>query len=148
MADIVQVKQFFNSNSRVGYHLTGFCDATGENAGVIKVDKSTLVVRNAANTADIEPVSLDLEAARWNIQGWTCVRLMWDHDTDEDILVVSGSGSDDWVVSNAVPNYNSPYGLQDGRGAGGTGDILLLTVGTPTAGFSYDITLWFRKRQD
>ncbi len=139
MPDVVTAKIFCNTTSRLGVHLTGVSDGSGE-AAVIKVDKSTLTA-----TDGIEPNSLDVEAIRWNVSGWAGIRLMWDHTADEDIAVLSGSGSDEWVVRGGN-EYSSPYGLQDGRGAGGTGDILLTTLGTPTANYTYDITLWLRKR--
>ena len=61
------------------------------------------------------------------------VRLLWDHDTDDEIATLSGGGAFDW---------SSIGGLTDPRSAGGTGDVLLTTNGH-TAGDSYDITIYY-----
>lgn len=143
MADAVAVRTISESNSWLVLHLTNYSDATGESA-VIKVDKSTLTTKNAAG-ASIEPVSLDVAAFRWNVQGFSSVRLRWNHTTMQDIAVVSGSGQDTFSFNSGAPQFNAPYGLQDPRTTGGTGDIELTTTGA-AAGNSYDITLYVYKR--
>ena len=98
---------------------------TGESA-VVKVDKSTLTASNGA-----EPRDLIIDEIEWTIQGYTYIKLLWDHTTDDEIAVLTGTG---------YRNYWSSGGLKDPRSAGGTGDVVATTVGT-TAGNSYDITI-------
>lgn len=139
MADAVATHVICNTNTNYVVHLVNYSDGTGE-SGVVKVDKSTLL-----STLGIEPVSLDIEAVRWNVQGFTSVRIYWDHTTDDLALALSGSGQEVFKMAENDPGYKAPYGLQDPRSAGPTGDILLTTAGL-TSGNSYDITLWLRKR--
>lgn len=139
MADAVSTHVICNTNTHYCVHLVNYSDGTGE-SNVVKVDKSTLL-----STLGIEPVSLDIEAVRWNVQGFTSVRIYWDHTVDDLALVMSGSGQEVFKMADNDPSYKAPYGLQDPRSAGAPGDIILSTAGT-TAGNSYDITLWLRKR--
>ena len=81
---------------------------------------------------------------RWCLQGFTSVRLLWDHDTDDKALELSGSGYEDFRGDSFL---RTQKGLADPRTAGGTGDILLTTVGA-VSGATYDITLWLVKSQD
>lgn len=141
MADAVTVNVVGNSASRHVVHLTNISDATGESA-VVKVDKSTLLAVDGA-----EPASLDIEAVRWNVQGFTSVRILWEHTTDDVALVLSGSGYDDFVSGGPFPESLGTRGLRDPRSSGGTGDIVLTTAGT-TSGNTYDITLWLFKNPD
>lgn len=135
MADTVTSSVVESANGLM-VHLTGVSDGTGESA-VIKVDKSAYLASDGA-----EPASLDIEQVRWNIQGFTYIKLAWDHTTDDTALVLSGSGFDDFTGNgNDVTN---PKGLPDPRSAGGAGDLLLTSVGA-TSGDTYDITLWLRK---
>jgi hypothetical protein len=116
-------------------HLTNISDGTGESA-VTKVDKSAYTATDGA-----EPDSLDIETARWNIQGFTSVRILWDHTTDDVAMVLSGSGFDDFRGDEFV---RFKKGLPDPRSAGDTGDIKLTTAGA-VSGATYDITLRLRK---
>ena len=138
MADAVTTNVILNSRKHYVVHLTNIGDGTGESA-VIKVDKSTLLASDAA-----EPASLDIMQARWNIQGFTSVRILWDHTTDDVALVMTGSVYDDFTqLINDTVFRNTP-GLADPRSAGATGDILLTTNGG-ASGSTYDITLWLFK---
>lgn len=142
MADAVTTNVVAQTNKRYCVHLTNISDGTGESA-VIKVDKSTLVAEDGA-----EPASLDIEQVRWNIQGFTSVRILWDHTTDDVGLALSGSGYDDFRGEYGPDAARATRsGLADPRSSGGTGDILLTTAGT-TSGNTYDITLWLRKSPD
>lgn len=134
MADAVTARVIANTASRYIVHLTNISDGTGE-AAVIKADKSTLLATDGA-----EPASLDIEQVRWNIQGMTSVRILWDHTTDDLALVLSGSGYDDFRVPNGAPERLNVGALADPRSSGDTGDILLTTNGHVSGG-SYDITL-------
>jgi hypothetical protein len=106
--------------------LTNVSDATGE-AAVTKVDISTLV-----NAHGQEVTRTIVKKIQWSIQGFTSVRLFWDHTTDDEIAVLSsGVGMMDWT------QYG---GLHDPASTGGTGDILLTTAGA-AANATYMITL-------
>ncbi len=138
MADAVTARVVLNTTYRYIVHLTNVSDGTGESA-VIKADKSALVAPDGS-----EPASLDIEWVRWNVQGFTSVRLLWDHDTDDAALVLSGSGYDDFQGRIDPTDYNEGASVKDPRTAGGTGDILLTTAGN-VSGATYDITLGLRK---
>lgn len=138
MADAVTSNVILNSNKHYVIHLTNISDGTGE-AAVIKVDKSTLLASDGA-----EPASLDILQARWAVQGFTSVRILWDHTTDDTGLVLSGSGYDDFTQLIDDTRLKNTAGLADPRSSGATGDILLTTAGT-TSGNTYDITLWIFK---
>lgn len=142
MPDAATIKTIRNGSQQIVVHLTNISDGSGESAA-IKLDKSALLANDGA-----APASLDIEQVEWNIQGFTSVRLLWDHDTDEVALVLSGSGYKDFrgkddSVYNSVGNMR----VSDGRGTGGTGDILLTTAGA-VSGATYDITLWVFKNPD
>lgn len=111
-------------------HLANISDGTGETA-VIKVVKASLLLDLGGNAAALVPTSIDIEWARWAVQGFSSVRLFWDHTTDDLAMVLSGNGYEDF-------DQRGP--LADPRSAGGTGDILLTTAGA-LSGATYDITL-------
>jgi hypothetical protein len=127
MADTVDTIVLFNQPPSPTYaaRFTNVCDGTGESA-VAKIDISTLVGPNGA-----APLSTAIKEMSWTIQGFTSVRLFWDHTTDDEIAVLTGTGS---------RNYGSLGSLRDPKTAGGTGDILLTTAGN-TSGSTYDIAL-------
>jgi hypothetical protein len=141
MADAVTSRVLIDTPTHYAIHLTNISDGTGESA-VAKIDKSTLT--DSSNPA-VEPDSLDIVAVRWNMQGFTYVKLLWDHNTDDTALVLSGSGYDDFMAADgSIPGLNRTEGLKDPRSTGGPGDLLLTTVGA-TSGSTYDITIWVRK---
>lgn len=125
MADTVDSNVILSGKRRYIIRLTNVSDGTGESA-VIKVDKSTLT-----DSTGQEPGSLTIDSIQWAIQGFTSVRLFWDHTTDDEIAVLSLAGFFDYTYGG---------GLADPRSAGGTGDVLLTTAGA-TSGATYDITL-------
>lgn len=126
MADVVDSVVLESTIQRYIVRLTNVSDATGESA-VVKVDKSTLVASNG-----LEPRDLIIDEIEWAIQGFTSVRLFWDHTTDDEIAVLpTGSG---------YRQYWSDGGLKDPRSAGGAGDIVLTTAGA-ASGATYDIRL-------
>lgn len=128
MADAVSTTVLKNERNEYVVHLTNVSDGTGE-SNVLKVDKSALVGVNAA-----EPATLSIVSARWSIQGFTSVKLSWDHDTDVVAMVLAGSGFEDFGL----------FGCKKDSGTGGTGDLLLTAPAGATTG-SYDITLVLRK---
>lgn len=125
MADTVDTITIFSSPHKLVRRFTNVSDASGESA-VVKVDKSALT-----GPEGIEPRKLVVLSLRWAIQGFTSVRLFFDHTTDDEIVVLSGNGYED---------YGRFGGLVDPATAGGTGDILLTTAGA-ASGATYDITL-------
>ncbi|MBX3504413.1 MAG: hypothetical protein KF895_02965 [Parvibaculum sp.] len=132
MADAVNTQALWaqTNGRRYAVRLTNRSDGTGE-SGVTKVDISTLKTPKG-------------ETATWSVidrivghvSGFNHVRLVWDHNTDDEIAVLSGSFDLDFDVEG---------GLRDPRSAGGTGDILLTTNGAVN-GASYDITIYLRLR--
>ena len=136
MADAVTNKTLWDTEHRIKVHLTNISDGTGESA-VVKIDKSAIGV--ASDGA--EAASLDLEEVRWAIQGFTSVRLLWDHTTDDVAMVLSGNGYEDFTVST---NGSPGSARDDPRSAGGTGDVLLTTA-RAVSGATYDISIVARK---
>ena len=128
MADTVDTIVQFSGGRRYNVRLTNVSDGTGESA-VIKVDKSTLL-----NAVGLEPGALNLESVQWSIQGFTSVRLFWDHTTDDEMEVL-GTG-------NGYRSYADQGSLNDPKSAGGTGDVLLTTANN-VSGATYDIQLNF-----
>jgi len=127
VADAVDSLVVFAGRRRRVVRLTNLSDGTGETA-VVKVDKSTLTGPDGT-----EPSKLVVEKIQYSCVGMS-VRLLWDHDTDDEIVTLAGEGTFDWTDCG---------GLVDPASAGGPGDILLTTNGH-TAGDSYDITLHMR----
>ena len=142
MADAVTTNEIFESPKQIIVHLTNLSDATGE-TNVVKVDKSAIDV--ASDGA--EAASLDIEWIDWNIQGFTYVKLSWNHTTDDVAMLLNGSGFKDFRAKGELLGYTQTNGLKDPRSAGTTGDILLTTAGT-TSGNTYDITICLRKAAD
>ncbi len=128
MADAVGTRVILDSEDRYIAHFTNVSDGTGESA-VVKVDKSA--IRVASDGA--EPAALDIERVIFNCEGMQ-VRVLWDHDTDDLGLILSGNGEIDLKGKHIL----------DPRSAGVTGDILFTTVGH-TSGDTYNITLFLRK---
>lgn len=128
MADTVASNVIFKGSQRYAVQITNISDGTGE-SGVTKVDISTLT-----GPQNVAPTAVTLEEVLWNVQGFTSVRLYWDHTTDDVMKVLNASGYHD---------YTKVGGLKDPRSPGGTGDVLLTTSGA-ASGATYDITLVFR----
>ena len=143
MADTVASNVLADTRTHHVIHLVCASDATGESL-VLKVDKSAIgVALPVGQAAAVEAVALDIAAVRWAIQGFSSVKLFWDHATDDLALVLAGSGYEDFT--GKVNDYTSLTGLKDPKTADSTGDILLTSVGA-SATATYDITLTLRKR--
>ena len=123
MADTVDTQVLFNGTRRYVVRLTNISDGTGESA-VVKIDKSTLTNGNGT-----EPGKLSIVEAQWAIQGFASIRLLWDHTTDDEAMVLDGNGFRD---------FSDTGGLPDPGTAGGTGDLILTTNGA-VSGATYDI---------
>lgn len=104
-------------------------DGTGE-SGVTKVVISTLTLPNGQVCT-----KTSIHRVEFAISGMT-VRLDWDHTTDDKALTLSGNGAID---------FSGWGGLVDPASTGGTGDLLLSTLGHDS-GDTYDITLWILKK--
>lgn len=145
MADAVTTQTIFDSPQRVKVHWTNVSDGTGE-TNVKKLDISTLKVAAATSAgAAAAPLALDIEEVRWNMQGFTNVKITWDHTTDDTALVLAGSGYDDFRNNGDPRDAGTISALRDPRSTGGDGSILLTTVGAAAAA-TYDISVIFRKR--
>lgn len=127
MADTVTNKVVHGNYKNYTIHLTGVSDGTGE-AAVVKLALAGLVGPNKG----LAPSAFKFKEASWTIQGYTSIRLLWDHTSDETAIVL-GAGV-------GYLNWTGVGGLMDGRNAGGTGDLLLTSVGAAAAA-TYDITL-------
>lgn len=128
MADVVDTRTIFLGTRKAAFRFTNVSDGTGESA-VVKVDISTFL-----NSHGVAPTKTVIEQLEWAIQGFTSVRLFWDHTADDEIAVLSGAGFKD---------YREYGGMTDPASAGGTGDILITTAGA-ASGATYDITLTLR----
>ncbi len=128
MVDTVDTKVISATKRKYAARFYNYSDGTGETT-VTKLDISTITGLTGG------PVLYTvIDEIKWDVQGFSSVRLWWDHTTDDEIAVLSGQG---------IVNYHGLGGLVDPQTSGGTGDILLSTAGT-TAGSSYDITIVFR----
>lgn len=128
MADTVNTTVLESTKRRYIVQLTCVSDGTGE-TGVVKVDKSALVASNG-----LEPRSLIVDHIAWSIQGFTSIRLYWDHTTDDEIDVLASD------TSASERSYWDVGGLNDPETAGGTGDIILTSAGA-SAGDTYSLVL-------
>jgi hypothetical protein len=125
LPDTVDTKVIHNGR-RYAVHCTNVSDSTGESA-VAKIDISTLTNPNGKVCT-----SFTIDRIEYNIQGFTSVRLFWDHTTDDEIAVLpAGAGVLDWSVLG---------GKADPASSGGTGDVLLTTAGA-VSGATYDLTI-------
>ena len=132
MADLVDTYTLLDGRRHLVRRFTNISDGTGE-SDVVKVDISTLTGPDGANP----PSTLSIEYIQYSIQGFEAVRLEWDATTDDIIAVLAGDGYMD---------FREHGGFHDPFSTGGTGDILLTTVGTAAANDTYDITIKFKKK--
>jgi len=132
MVDTVSTDVLMDGNNIHIVRLTGVSDSTGE-TNVVKVDLSTLTgPDNGVATG-----SLRVDLIEYDVQGYSHINLEWDGTTDTNLARLSGQG---------MKVYQTPYGGLQDDSTGGTGDILLTSVGA-AANASYDITLHLRKKQ-
>ena len=71
---------------------------------------------------------------QWSITGFQHVDLLWDADTDDQMIRMSGNG---------FISFEKIGGMADPQSTGATGDVLLTTAGA-TATSSYSITAVFK----
>jgi len=129
MADTTDVQYIFKGTRKIKVKLTGISDGTGETT-ISKVDISSLI--GPDGTAPTKTVVESIEA---NVQGFSSVKLYWDH-TANDELAVLGTGF-------SYYDWNDVGGFTDPGSTGGTGDILLTSTGA-TATATYDIVITAR----
>ena len=130
MVDTVDTNSIFTGTRKITRKFTNISDGTGETS-VVKVDISGLTGPNGVGA----PTYTSIEKIEGNVQGFTSVRLHWDHTTDDEIAILgTGCYYGDWRDEGC---------LVDPRSTGGTGDILLTTAGA-AAGATYDITMTIR----
>lgn len=149
MADTVTSITLIDAPTVIVVHFTNKSDGTGESA-VKKVDIAAI----NKNYFNVKPAGLRIEQARWAIQGFTDVQILWDRTAQSyQAMILTGSGYEDFrgLVDKAsgvggVGDYAKIGGLADPSegNADGKGSILITTDGA-TNGASYDITLWLRK---
>lgn len=130
MADTVNSDVLHDGLKNYQIHLQGVSDATGESA-VTKIDISTLTGPNAGETPD----HFAIKEVEWDIQGFEYVQLLFDADTDDEIVTMSGQG---WTNFLGIPKV-------DPQSTGYTGDIKLTSSGA-IDGASYDIKILAEKR--
>lgn len=129
MADAVTTKVLDNGGRNYTVICTNLSDGTGESA-VVKADKSTLT-----NIAGNEPSLFRIMDVAWTIQGFSYVKIAFDHTTDDTALILNGSGG---------LSFESVGGLVDPNSSGGTGDIVL-TAPSGSSGASYTIVMQLAK---
>lgn len=122
MADTVTSQTLFDGHRRTIMKFTCLSDGTGETA-VTKVDVSEL-------TGAPERVRID--RIHYTTSGLTA-RLLWDADTDVQIIELPASTSD-------TLDFVGFGGLRNNGGTGATGDIKLTTAGA-SSGDGYTIVL-------
>lgn len=141
MADAVSSFVLLDTPDQYVVSLVCISDGTGE-TNALKVDKSAIGVA----VGGAEAVALDLQSVRWNVQGYSSVKLSWDHAVDSVMAALSGGGMEDCTFPGPdMINRRSLSGRADPKTADSTGDVLLSSVGA-SATATYDITLTFRKR--
>lgn len=127
MADLVDIKYISKGPRYATARLTNISDGTGESL-VKKIDISGLTL----GPGPVVPTNLSVKEIQWSIQGFTSVRLFWDHTTP-DLIDVMAAG-------NGYLEYGMLGMLSDPGTAGGTGSILLTTAGA-VSDATYDITI-------
>lgn len=153
MANTVTATQLFPAASTkspmVLVHLTGLMDGSGDEAGVKKVDITTLL-----NAFGVQPNQLSIESVRWSIQQINYVLLQWDRTAAAitAMVLAQGSGFEDFTLEGfkiggmgGAKDFLKLGGKQDpsAGNADAKGSILLTTNGS-VANASYDITLLLR----
>ena len=118
------------TTTQVLVHMTCISDGTGETS-VLKVDRSALTLNNLTSTT---PSNLPIHSVRWSIQGFSSVRFLWDHTTDDVALTLSGNGYEEFASGIRDPNTSAD------TVTAAIGDVILTSVGA-VSGATYDITL-------
>lgn len=130
MADAVTVS-ITDSAQTITAHMTCISDGTGESA-VQKIARASYVIEGRTIQ------KFGLVSVRWSVSGFSSVRLLYNHTTDDVCMVMSGNGYDEFADGYVDPNTS-------GDAVTGTiGDVLLTSIGA-VSGATYDITAVYRK---
>lgn len=132
MADTVANTTLQNHSRRLQVSSVFTIDGT-EAADLILVDRSAFVGPDGT-----EPGRLVVEKIEWALDGFK-VLLEFDHDTDDEIAVLSGQGEIDFTCGGKYQGFIDP------NSTGGTGDIVATTL-TTDAGDEGSIVLYIRKK--
>ena len=131
MSDVVDTLTVFSGARKKVYRFTNISDGTGEST-VVKIDRSTLTGPNGA-----VPTYIVIEELQWSIQGFSSVKLYWDHTADDEIVMLApGNGVATWVAAGGMKPPQAPSAASDG-------DVILTTVGAQS-GATYEITMVVR----
>lgn len=131
MAITADTVTLFAGKRRQAYRFTAIQDGVAaDETAVIKVDKSTLIGLDGT-----EPGRLVIETVRWTMQGFNSIRILFDHTTDDEAVVLNGT--------HGELDYTEVGGLVDPASTGGTGDILFTTQGG-AANATYTVDLYLR----
>lgn len=112
MADAVTTQTLVSGSRRVVRVFTNVSDGVGESA-VNKIDISAM---------EGAPTIVKINKVTWSCRGMA-VRVLFDHTTDDTVLVLHGEGQFDFTAYG---------GLHDPASAGGTGDVLFTTINQVT----------------
>ena len=119
-------RYLIKGNRNIVVNVTGTFSAADETDTVV-IDKSTLT-----GPLGVEPGSIRIDEITWSVSPeFDNVLLEWEHTTDDIVDYFSGQGYMDYT----------PYGgKNDPKSAGGTGDLILTTLGG-VAGGSYSLLI-------
>lgn len=137
MSTTLQNDVTFETNNIICIHLQAYGDT--DQTAVEIIDISGLEgpdTKESPNANAPAPSKLALLEAKWSIQGWEYVQLLWDADTDDEMITMSGDGE---------YNGRGYGGKQDPQSTGSTGDVKLTSQGAGTDS-SYNIELVFKKK--
>lgn len=132
MADTVANTTLHNSPRYLVVASTFTIDGT-EAADLVLVDKSAFLGPDGT-----EPGRLVIEKITWSLDGFK-VLVEFEHDTDDEVMVLTGQGSVDFTDGGRFQGFIDP------ASTGGTGDIVATTL-TTDAGDEGSIVLYLRKK--
>lgn len=132
MADTVTNTTLMQTKKRIVVKSVFTIDGT-EAADLVLVDKSALTGLDGT-----EPGKLVVEAIEYDISGCQ-IRLEFDHDTDDHIITLSGTGYFDFTQGGKYQGFVDP------ASTGATGDIVGTTL-TTDSGDTANLVLYVRKK--
>jgi hypothetical protein len=104
-------------------------DGTGESAAIV-IDKSAMAIGGQSPAVAVGHMSI--QRIQGFISGFTSVRFLWDHTTDDTALILP--------VGAVDMDFSSLGDLHDPQSTGGTGDLLVTTAGA-SAGDIYHLII-------
>lgn len=132
MADVVVNTTLMNTKTKLVTSSYYTSDGTG-GTDVVLVDKSTFTGPNG-----LEPGRLVIERIEYDVDGMQMI-VEFDHSTDDAVGVCVGQGFFDYSRKGKYQGFIDP------ASAGGTGDIVVTTVGH-TSGDKGTIVLYMKKK--